>query len=138
MVVRVPVQGVWCWQPCLQREFDGRREGVGLVFILALWSEAGCLVCTVSVLLCCSVSHMSLQLHHTLAFWLLINLSVFGSEGSAVSLSPLDLCCSPGPQGSSQGRKQRGKSHLWDPEMYEQFSAATLWEIRLTVRCRPG
>lgn len=100
------------------------------------WFALCCCCCAAAS---CSVSHTFLQLHHTLAFCLLINLSVLASEGSAVSLASLDVCCSRGPQGSSQSWMQRGKSHLWDPEMmYEQFSAATLWETRLTVRCCPS
>lgn len=48
-----------------------------------------------------SVSDTSPQIHHTLAFWLLTNpLPVFDAHlrGSAVTLSPLDVCCPSGPQ----------------------------------------
>lgn len=59
------------------------------------------------------------------------------SEGSAVTPSPLDVCCCSGPQRSSQG---------WQPESWSRLRSAVravsvrccpAVESLLTVRCRP-
>ena len=87
-----------------------------------------------------SVSPTSPLLHQTLAFWLPANpLPALDAQLRGLSSNPVSPRCVLLGRSDSQAFEAAGKEPSLRPRSrYQQFSAATLWESRLTVRCRPG